>query len=71
MCIIPRRPAIKKLPIGIQTFQKIREDDYVYVDKTGIAVDLINRYQYVFLSICLIAAPEGVATLEEAVGGFM
>ncbi len=25
---------MKKLPIGIQTFQKIREDDYVYVDKT-------------------------------------
>ncbi len=41
---------MKKLPIGIQTFQKIREDNYVYVDKTGIAVNLINRYQYVFLS---------------------
>ncbi len=27
-----------------------QEDDYVYVDKTGIAVDLIDRYQYVFLS---------------------
>jgi hypothetical protein len=23
----------KKLPIGIQTFSKIREDDYVYVDQ--------------------------------------
>ena len=23
-----------KLPIGIQTFEKIREDDYIYVDKT-------------------------------------
>ncbi len=41
---------MKKLPIGIQTFQKIREDEYVYVDKTDMAVDLINRYQYVFLS---------------------
>ncbi len=41
---------MKKLPIGIQTFQKIREDKYVYVDKTDLAVDLINRYQYVFLS---------------------
>lgn len=41
---------MKKLPIGIQTFQKIREEDYLYVDKTGIAVDLINRYSYVFLS---------------------
>ncbi len=39
---------MKKLPIGIQTFQKIRKDDYVYVDKTDLAVDLISRYQYVF-----------------------
>ena len=41
---------LKKLPIGIQTFSKIREDDFVYVDKTGIAYDLIEKYQYVFLS---------------------
>ncbi len=41
---------MKKLPIGIQTFQKIRKDDYVYVDKTDLAVDLISRYQYVFLA---------------------
>ncbi len=39
---------MKKLPIGIQTFQKIREDDYV--DKTDLAVQLIDRYQYVCLS---------------------
>ncbi len=45
-----RRPAMKKLPIGIQTFQKIREDNYIYVDKTDLAVQLIDRYQYVFLS---------------------
>ncbi|PIE71252.1 MAG: hypothetical protein CSA22_04290 [Deltaproteobacteria bacterium] len=36
---------MKKLPIGIQAFQKIREDDDVYVDETGIAVDLIDCYQ--------------------------
>ena len=41
---------LKKLPIGIQTFSKIREDDFVYVDKTGIAYNLIEKYQYVFLS---------------------
>ena len=41
---------LQKLPIGIQTFSKIREDDYVYVDKTNIALDLIESYQYVFLS---------------------
>ena len=41
---------MKKLPIGIQTFKKIRGADYVYVDKTKEALDLINDYQYVFLS---------------------
>src|SRR5574344_2377741 len=41
---------LKKLPIGIQTFSKIREDNFVYVDKTGIAYNLIEKYQYVFLS---------------------
>ena len=25
---------VRKLPIGIQTFEKIREGNYVYVDKT-------------------------------------
>src|SRR5574344_655871 len=41
---------LKKLPIGIQTFSEIREDDYVYVDKTDIAYSLIDSYKYVFLS---------------------
>jgi len=41
---------LKKLPIGIQTFSDIRKDDYVYVDKTDIAFDLIDNYRYAFLS---------------------
>ncbi len=42
---------LKKLPIGIQTFRKIIEDDYLYIDKTGIAYDLITKEsQYIFLS---------------------
>ncbi len=41
---------MKKLPIGIQTFREIIKNNYVYVDKTGIAVDLIGRYKYVCLS---------------------
>ncbi|MDK2922436.1 MAG: hypothetical protein PWR24_2086, partial [Desulfonauticus sp.] len=32
---------MKKLPIGIQTFRKIREEDYVYVDKTKEAYELV------------------------------
>uniref|UniRef100_A0A7C4MNU5 AAA-ATPase-like domain-containing protein n=1 Tax=Desulfatirhabdium butyrativorans TaxID=340467 RepID=A0A7C4MNU5_9BACT len=40
----------KRLPIGIQTFQKIREDDCYYVDKTRFAVELVRQGQYYFLS---------------------
>ncbi|MDR2472294.1 MAG: AAA family ATPase, partial [Tannerella sp.] len=32
---------LKKLPIGIQTFDKIREDNCLYVDKTKYLVNLI------------------------------
>ncbi len=43
---LPRR----KLPVGIQTFREIREDNCYYVDKTGIAVDLVTTGKYYFLS---------------------
>ena len=41
---------LKKLPIGIQTFSEIREDNYVYIDKTGIALEMLESYKYAFLS---------------------
>ena len=41
---------MKKLPIGIQTFSEIRENDYIYVDKTGLAVNLVESGKYYFLS---------------------
>ena len=41
---------MKKLPIGIQTFKKIREGDYYYVDKTPLALRLINEGSHFFLS---------------------
>jgi len=41
---------LKKLPIGIQTFREIREDDYIYIDKTKEAYELIDNYKYTFLS---------------------
>ncbi len=40
----------KKLPIGIQTFEKIIEGNYIYVDKTKIAFDLIENGNCFFLS---------------------
>ncbi|MCL1875907.1 MAG: ATP-binding protein [Synergistaceae bacterium] len=39
-----------KLPIGIQTFEKLREGGYLYVDKTRYLIDLIDRGSVYFLS---------------------
>jgi hypothetical protein len=41
---------MKKLPIGIQTFKDIRTENYVYIDKTAIARQLIHQGRYYFLS---------------------
>ncbi|PCJ16087.1 MAG: hypothetical protein COB02_17155 [Candidatus Cloacimonadota bacterium] len=41
---------LKKLPIGIQTFREIIEDNHLYIDKTKEAFDLITNYKPVFLS---------------------
>ena len=40
----------RQLPIGIQTFRKIRESDCYYVDKTGFALRLIESGTHYFLS---------------------
>jgi hypothetical protein len=41
---------MKKLPLGIQSFSEIRNEDYLYIDKTKEIIDLIDSYKYVFLS---------------------
>lgn len=50
MKIISTLQNLKKLPIGIQTFKKIIENNYLYIDKTKDAYELIENYSYVFLS---------------------
>ncbi len=40
----------KKLPIGIQSLKEIIEENYIYVDKTPQALELIKNYKYIFLS---------------------
>ena len=40
----------RRLPIGIQTFRKIREDNCYYVDKTGYIRDLLDEGKHYFLS---------------------
>lgn len=39
-----------KYPIGIQNFQSLRMDGYVYVDKTALIYQLADRGRYYFLS---------------------
>ncbi len=39
-----------KYPIGIQTFEDIRTEDYAYVDKTALAYKLVSEGKYYFLS---------------------
>jgi hypothetical protein len=43
---LPRR----KLPTGIQNLREIREGNFYYVDKSGLAIDLIESGKYFFLS---------------------
>ena len=43
-------PMSRKLPIGIQTFAKIRSEDYYYVDKTPMVWRLAQEGGYYFLS---------------------
>ena len=37
-------------PVGIQNFEKIRKDGYIYVDKTALLYQLVKTGQYYFLS---------------------
>ena len=39
-----------KLPIGIQNFEKLIKNNYVYVDKTAAIYNLIDQGSYYFLS---------------------
>ena len=39
-----------RYPIGIQTFAKIIEGGYTYVDKTGYIKTLLSQGQFIFLS---------------------
>ena len=40
----------RKMPIGIQDFQKLREDGFVYVDKTELVYKLVQNSCPYFLS---------------------
>jgi hypothetical protein len=41
--------ALKKLPIGVDTFEKIRARDFYYVDKTEFIMDLLDNWSEINL----------------------
>ena len=41
---------LKRLPVGIQTFEKIIANDMLYIDKTEYIWDMIHLSNYIFLS---------------------
>ena len=34
----------KKLPIGVDLFEKVRSEDFYYVDKTGLLKELLQKW---------------------------
>ena len=40
----------RRLPIGIQTFREIREENHYYVDKTTYAQRMVEEGKHYFLS---------------------
>jgi hypothetical protein len=41
---------LQNLPIGIQNFESLRKDGYIYVDKTDLVYSLVTSGRYYFLS---------------------
>ena len=45
-----KKKGIMKYPIGIQSFDKMREDGFVYVDRTALIYKLVSVSTTYFLS---------------------
>ena len=42
--------AERRYPVGIQTFERLREENYIYIDKTDLMWKMTRESPYVFLS---------------------
>lgn len=34
----------KKLPVGVDSFEKLRKEEFYYVDKTGLIADIMQNW---------------------------
>ena len=42
---------MKQLPLGTQSFEILRSQDYIYVDKTKYIFELINDGEFIFFLV--------------------
>ncbi len=47
---------VNKYPVGIQTFEEIREKDYLYIDKTKYIVDFREKAD----DVCISESPKTI-----------
>ena len=40
---------MRRYPVGIQTFERLRKENYIYIDKTDLMWEM-TRMKYVFLN---------------------
>ena len=40
---------MKKLPVGVESFEELRKENFYYIDKTGFIRDLLENMAYVNL----------------------
>ena len=41
---------VRKYPVGIQTFERLRKENYLYIDKTDLVWKMTKESPFVFLS---------------------
>ncbi len=41
---------VRKYPVGIQTFERLRKENYIYIDKTDLVWNMTKESPFVFLS---------------------
>ena len=39
----------RKLPVGVESFEKIRRENFYYIDKTGLICELLHKWSEVTL----------------------
>ena len=50
LCYILNMQELKKLPVGIQSFERIINNNFIYIDKTDLIYDIVHSSGVFFFS---------------------